>query len=526
MSVRTLRLRASGVLLHPTSLPGIHGNGDLGAGAHRFVDFLASAEQRWWQMLPVGPPGYGDSPYSAESAFAGHPLLVSPESLARAGWLDAARLGPAAPLPSARTDFAAAEAHRMRLLRAAFAAFSAPRNSGASSAGTRPREQDDFAAFCAAEASWLDDFALFRALKREHHGAPWTRWEAGVRRRDPRALDAARGRLAGEIAFEKFVQWAFASEWTSLRAHAAARGVALLGDAPIFVAHDSADVWQNPRDFFLDAAGEPTFVAGVPPDYFSATGQRWGNPLYRWRRMKKSGYAWWIRRLRAALRRFDALRLDHFIGFVRYWRIPATEPTAVAGRWVTGPGEDFFAAVRAALGDLPLVAEDLGVTSRAVKALRDRHRLPGLKVLQFAFGADPQAPDFLPHNYPRRAVVYTGTHDNDTTVGWFYAGGGDGSTRTAEQAEAERRTCLRYLGTEGKEIHWDMVRAALASVAGLALFPMQDLLGLGSEARMNLPGSATGNWAWRFEEGALSPALAERLAGLTRTYGRARGAER
>jgi 4-alpha-glucanotransferase len=294
---------------------------------------------------------------------------------------------------------------------------------------------------------------------------------------------------------------------------------------PIFVAHDSADVWQSPEAFRLDEAGEPTVVAGCPPDYFSATGQRWGNPLYRWRRMRDSGYAWWIERVRVTLRRFDAVRLDHFIGFQRYWEIPATEPTAVRGRWMKGPGADFFDALRRALGHLPLIAEDLGEVTPAVYALRDRLRLPGIRILQFAFGNDRSASSFLPHNYPRRAVVYTGTHDNDTVVGWFHDRGGGDSTRTADEAARERETALRYLGTTGGEINWDMIRAALASVASLALFPLQDVLGLGSDARMNRPGQADGNWTWRFEENALSSAVAERLASLTRTYGRAEGRE-
>ena len=509
MSIATLRQRASGVLLHPTCLPGPHGSGDLGDGARQFVDFLASAAQRWWQMLPVGPPGYGESPYSAESSFAGNPMLVSLEGLAQAGWLDPASLAPEGPLRSDRMDFLPIAAHRTLHLRAAFEAFS-----------RRDEDQRAFRAFCQDSAAWLEDFALFRALKQAHGGVQWTRWEAGVRRREPRALDAARKKLAREIALERFIQYAFDLQWRALRAHAAARGVGLIGDVPIFVAHDSADVWQNPADFFLDEEGEPTFIAGVPPDYFSATGQRWGNPLYRWRRMKKTGYLWWIDRLRVTLRRFDAVRLDHFIGFHRYWRIPASEPTAVRGRWIKGPGADFFDALRGALGDLPLIAEDLGEVTPAVYALRDRYRLPGIKILQFAFGDDPSAPSFQPHNYPRRAVVYTGTHDNDTTAGWFHAAGGAGSTRTAAQAQAERETALRYLGTDGKEIHWDMIRAALASVARLALFPLQDLLGLGSDARMNLPGNPVGNWTWRVEEGALTAALADRLARLTRTYGR------
>jgi 4-alpha-glucanotransferase len=509
MSTPTLHQRSSGVLLHPTCLPGPHGSGDLGSHAHAFVDFLASASQRWWQMLPVAPPGYGESPYSAESAFAGSPLLVSLEALADDGLLDAAAVAPRAPLRNDRIDHVPAEAHRRGHLRAAFEAFEA-----------RPASRRGFDAFCEANASWLDDFSLFRALKHAHGGVQWTRWEPGVRDREPRALELARREHERTIAFERFVQYAFDRQWRELRNHAKERGVGLIGDVPIFVAHDSADVWQHRDLFLLDERGEPTVIAGCPPDYFSATGQRWGNPLYRWRRMKKTGYGWWIERLRATLLRFDAVRLDHFIGFQRYWEIAAGEPTAVKGRWMKGPGGDFFDAVRSALGDLPLIAEDLGETTPAVYALRDRYSLPGIKILQFAFGDDPAAPTFQPHNYPRRAVVYTGTHDNDTTVGWFLDMGGADSTRTAEQSQRERETALRYLGTTGEEIHWDMIRAALASVARVALFPLQDVLGLGSEARMNRPGQARGNWTWRFEEGALAPELAARLATLTRTYGR------
>ena len=509
MTVPTLRQRASGILLHPTSLPGPHGSGDLGVEARRFIDFLATAKQRWWQMLPVGPPGYGESPYSAESAFAGNPLLVSPESLADARLLDAARLAPAKPLRADRIEFTMAEAHRTRLLRAASRAFEA-----------HPQRRSSFVHFCEENGAWLDDFALFRALKEAHGRVQWTRWHAGVRKREPRALEAARKELAPAIAFEKFAQYRFDQEWRRLRAYAAERGIGLIGDLPIFVAHDSADVWQNPEAFFLDDEGEPTYVAGVPPDYFSATGQRWGNPLYRWRRMRKTGYAWWIERMRMALRRFDAVRLDHFIGFERYWRIQASEPTAARGRWIKGPGADFFDAVKSVLGDLPLIAEDLGEVTPKVYALRDRYRLPGIKVLQFAFGADPSADSFLPHNYGRRAVVYTGTHDNDTTVGWWNDPGGNESTRTAAQVRAEHERALSYLATDGKEIHWDMVRAAMASVARLALVPMQDVLGLGSHARMNRPGQEQGNWAWRLADGQLTPELAERLALNAQTYGR------
>jgi len=478
--------------------------------ARGFVDFLAASHQRWWQMLPVGPPGYGESPYSAESAFAGNPMLVSPEGLASWGLLDPALLAPAERLRADRLDYLPMAAHRTKHLRAAFDVFQTRTDHRA------------FDVFCDENREWLDELALFRALKRAHGGVQWTRWEPGVRKREPAALEAARRDLANDVALEKFVQYAFDAQWSELRAYAAGRGIGLIGDLPIFVAHDSADVWQHPGAFFLGEDGEPTVISGCPPDYFSATGQRWGNPLYRWRRMKKGGYAWWIARLRVALSRFDAVRLDHFIGFQRYWEIPATEPTAVRGRWMKGPGADFFDAVeRALIGPLPLIAEDLGEVTPAVIALRDRYALPGIRILQFAFGADRSAPSFLPYNYPKRAVVYTGTHDNDTLVGWFHDAGGPDSTRTAAQVQREREAALRYLGTTGEEIHWDMIRVAQASVAGLAIFPLQDILGLGSEARMNRPGKPDGNWTWRFGAGALTPAVADRLASLTRTYGRA-----
>jgi len=512
MSVPALRRRASGVLLHPTSLPGPHGSGDLGTGSARFVEWLASAGQSWWQMLPVGPPGYGDSPYSADSTFAGSPLLVSLEGLADDGLLDAEALR-ADTMPSTeRVDFGAMHAHRERWLRAAFEAF----RSRAPAHVRRAHE-----AFCDREAFWLRDFGLFRAIKRAHGGLPWTRWAPELRRRDPTALKAASETHADVVAFERFAQFAFDEQWRRLHALAAEHGVALMGDLPIFVAHDSADVWQSPGSFKLDEAGEPTVVAGCPPDYFSATGQRWGNPHYDWEQMRATGYRWWLDRLRAAAARFDVVRLDHFIGFHRVWEIPATEPTAVRGRWTPTPGADLLLAVQAQVGALPFVAEDLGETTPEVYALRDRFDLPGLAILQFAFGDDPAAPSFLPHNFGRRRVVYTGTHDNDTTVGWFRDEGGGDTTRTHEQVVRERATALRYLGTDGREIHWDMIRLALASVADLAVVPAQDVLGLGSEARMNRPGQATGNWSWRLLEGALSPAVAGRLAELTHTYGRA-----
>ncbi len=513
-SLPTLQRRSSGLLLHPTSLPGPHGSGDLGRGAREFVDFLAAAEQRWWQMLPVGPPGYGESPYSAQSAFAGSPLLVSAEGLVGRGWLEPNEVAvPAWVTNDDRIDYLPMAAYRSAMLRAAFRRWSSETSDS--------RPDAAYEAFRERASSWLDDYALFRALKVAHGGVAWTRWREPFRRRDPAALAAVRAELAEEIAFEKFAQYAFDVQWRELRAYAASRGVALIGDIPIFVAHDSADVWQDPGAFFLDDRGEPTAVAGVPPDYFSATGQRWGNPLYRWKRMKRDRYRWWEGRLRTTLDRFDAIRLDHFVGFQRYWRIPADEPTAIRGRWVRGPGADFFDAMRDALGELPLIAEDLGAVNRRVFALRDRYRLPGIKVLQFAFGSDPNADSFRPHNYPRRAVVYTGTHDNDTTVGWFRDEEAASTTRKPGEADAERAAALRYLGTRGEEIHWDMIRIAFASVARVVVVPVQDVLGLGSPARMNRPGTATGNWTWRMPEGALTPAHAERLAALAATYERA-----
>jgi 4-alpha-glucanotransferase len=431
--------------------------------------------------------------------------LIDLDALAEDGLLAAEDLAKKPDFPEGRVDYKAATELRERMLRAAFAAFM---DRGPCD------ERQRFERFCEESRAWLDDYALYSALRAHNGGAPWFQWEAGLRDREPAALERARRELRGEIDL-------FDKQWRELRVICAGLGIGLIGDIPIFVAHDSADVWQHRDLFRLDDEGMPTVVSGVPPDYFSKTGQRWGNPLYRWARMKKNGYSWWIQRLGVTLSRFDAVRLDHFIGFQRYYEIPGSAPTAEKGRWMKGPSADFFRAVRDAFGSLPLIAEDLGAVSPRVKALRDRFNLPGTRVLQFAFGTDVQASDFLPHNLVRRSVVYTGTHDNDTTVGWFTDQGGEGSPRSPEQAEVERAACLQYLGTEGREIHWDMIRMALLSVADLAVFPLQDILGLGSEARMNRPGTGTGNWEWRFREGSLSDAIAERLLALTRTYGRA-----
>ena len=358
------------------------------------------------------------------------------------------------------------------------------------------------------------------ALKETHGGSGWTDWDTPLAKRAPQALATAKQKLAVQIEQQAITQFLFFTQWQALRARCHQAGIKIVGDAPIFVSHDSADVWAQPELFSLDAAGQPTVVAGVPPDYFATTGQRWGNPLYRWDVMKTTGYRWWRKRMAAALKLFDFVRLDHFRGFEAYWEIPASSPTAIGGRWAPGPGRDLFAAIRQELGSLPIYAEDLGLITPAVEALRDELQLPGMRVLQFAFGDDDKAADYRPHNYPRDCVVYTGTHDNDTTVGWFRSEAGEGTTRDEDQVARERDFTLRYLGSDGREIHWDMIRAALGSVADTAIIPLQDLLGLPSTARMNQPGTGTGNWRWRMKPGEITTAIENRLADMTRVYDR------
>ncbi len=508
MSRFRLDERAAGVLLHPTSLPGPFGSGDLGPEAVRLAGWLHEAGARFWQMLPVSPPGFGNSPYSAQSAFAGNPLLVSPARLQDDGLLDSAPEEQTTD-ETERVDYPRAAARRERLLRRAFTRFPAT-----------AEQQRDFEGFCEAQGEWLEPFVLYRAIKSAHGEASWTAWPEELRSREPRALARSGADLAGELSFRRFEQWCFDRHWRAFREACHERGVGLIGDVPIFVAHDSADVWSHPEWWWLDDRGEPTVVAGVPPDYFSATGQRWGNPLYRWDRLRETGYRFWVERLELALERFDALRLDHFIGFHRAWEIPVAEQSAVSGRFVPGPGGELFERVREKLGELPFIAEDLGLTTPEVRALRDRFGFPGLRVLQFAFGTDPQADDFLPHRYRRRTIVYTGTHDNDTVVGWFHEKPGRDSTRTRAGVAREQRAALDYLGGTAEEIHWSMIRAALWSVADLAVVPAQDLLGLGSLARMNRPATTSGNWEWRLAPGAMSPELASRLAKMVRVSGR------
>jgi 4-alpha-glucanotransferase len=501
------------VLLHLTSLPGPHGHGDLGPSALRFADFLAAGEQSWWQVLPVGPPGLGESPYASPSAFAGSPWLISLETLVEDGLLDRADLErPARRLREDRAAFGPARRFREPRLRKAFARFE-----------QRPgRRRAPLEAFRQGNRSWLEDYALYCALDGAHGGAPWTAWDPELRSRRRGALERARRALAGEVRYHAFLQHQFDRQWSRLRRHCRDRGIGLMGDLPIFVAHHSADVWAHQELFRLDGSGRPTVVAGIPPDYFSRTGQLWGNPVYRWDVLRRRGYDWWLARLEAVFQRFDAVRLDHFVGFQRFWEVPASARTAIPGRWAPGPGADFFEAVFRRLGRVQLIAEDLGVLTPEVKALRDGFGLPGMRVLQFAFGNDPEAESYRPHTYPAHTVAYTGTHDNDTTVGWFRDRGSRASTRSPAEIRAERRFALRYLGSDGREIHWDMIRLASMSPANTVIVPFQDLLGLGSEARLNSPGTPSGNWAWRLSRGALAPSLSRRLGELTVTYGRAR----
>ncbi|HSM50793.1 MAG TPA: 4-alpha-glucanotransferase, partial [Thermoanaerobaculia bacterium] len=491
--------RGAGLLLHPTSLPSRFGAGDLGPEAASFLDWAARAGQSVWQVLPLGPTGMGNSPYGCLSAFAGNPLLVSPELCRDEGLLGEDDLARAESPGGDRVDFAAAAGSRERQLRHAFTAFRESPSESLSRAFAEFREAPE-------QATWLRDWALFAALKAGHGGRAWTDWDPELRDRRPGALAAAERRLGEELEYHRFVQFLFFRQWSALRDRTRAAGVELLGDLPIYVAADSADVWAHRELFELDGASQPLRVAGVPPDYFSATGQLWGNPLYRWDRLRESGYAWWIERLRANLRLTDRVRLDHFRGFAGFWAVPAGEATAEGGTWVEGPGAELFEAIAAALGGLPLVAEDLGVITPDVTALRDRFGLPGMKVLQFGF--DPGS-DHAPHRLVPHSVVYTGTHDNDTTRGWFES-----------LDEGARRRVLLYTGGTPETISWDLLRTAYTAVAELAIAPVQDLLGLDGSARMNRPGSDAGNWGWRLAPGSLGGDLAERLAELVAVAGR------
>ncbi len=491
--------RASGVLLHPTSFPSRYGIGDLGHDAYKFVDFLAETDQTLWQVMPLGPTGYGDSPYASFSAFAGNPLLISPDLLARDGYLPPEDLADVPDFPGHQVDFGLVIEYKKNLLARAFAHFEEKEATD---------HQAAFEAFTSAQKEWLDDYALFMALKDFHGGAIWNSWEKGLAQHEPRVLAQWRRKLAKEVRYYQFQQFQFFRQWSSLRQYANERNIKIIGDIPIFVALDSADVWSHPDLFYLDEESNPTVVAGVPPDYFSATGQRWGNPLYRWDVMAKNNYRWWLSRFRKTFEQVDIVRIDHFRGFEAYWEVPANEETAINGRWVKAPGRQLFATLKRQLGDLPIIAEDLGLITPEVTALREEFHFPGMKVLQFAFG-DDHTNAYLPHNYEVNSVVYTGSHDNNTTRGWWY-----------DISDKERVAVQLYLARDGSDVSWDLIRLAFSSVAAMAIIPLQDILDLGAEARMNTPGRPQGNWSWRYWLDALNDAIKDRLNTITRLYSR------
>ncbi len=491
--------RSAGILLHPTSLPGRYGIGELGDVAYEFVDLLDAHDQTLWQILPLGPTGYGDSPYACFSALAGNHLLLDLAQLSAEGDIPETTLANAPAFPADHVDFGAVISFKNAILRQAAQTFR-ERTVG--------ERRNAFDAFCEENADWLEDFALFMALKDAHDGKPWDTWEEDLVTREPEALRTWRERLDNEVFLHRYLQYQFFRQWEALKAYANARGIQIVGDIPIFVAYDSVDVWSNPEIFYLDEDRQPTKVAGVPPDYFSPTGQLWGNPLYRWEKLAEQDYTWWIQRVEMTLAKVDIIRLDHFRGFAAYWEIPAGEPTAVNGEWADGPGAPFFQALGDALGELPIIAEDLGHITPDVEALRDQFALPGMNILQFAFASDAGNP-YLPHNLPQNSIIYTGTHDNDTTVGWY-----------EKREEEELRNLHRYLGPVDEPVHWALIRMAYRSVSNVAVIPMQDVLGLGSEARMNTPGKMGGNWTWRFQTAQIDPERWQQLKAMVRTYGR------
>jgi 4-alpha-glucanotransferase len=491
--------RSCGILCHPTSMPGRFGIGELGTSMYRFIDFLVEAGQSIWQILPLGPTGYGDSPYQPFSAFAGNPLLIGLEPLLAEGLLDEEDVALAQPFPQDAVLYGPVIEFKNRALRRSYARFNQQ----------TPRAlRKEFAAFRAEEHAWLEDYALFMALKLQFNWAVWTDWEPGIALRQEKALTHWRRTLRDEVDYQCYLQFLFARQWREVKRYANDAGITLVGDVPIFMGHDSADVWSHRELFRLDEQGRPTVVAGVPPDYFSPTGQLWGNPLYRWDVLRADGYAWWLARLKRVFAQVDFMRLDHFRGFSGYWEVAADAETAIDGHWVKGPGSELFHAIERAFGGLPIIAEDLGLISADVIALREELGLSGMRVLQFGFEGDAGSPH-LPHNLPRDCVIYTGTHDNDTTAGWY-------ATR---DAEVQHRVRV-YTGTDGNQISWTFIRLAMNSVAEIALFPLQDVLGLGTEARLNRPGDPHGNWAWRYRESMLTPALADALRQMARVAGR------
>lgn len=502
--------RASGILLHPTSLPGEYGIGDLGPEAYSFVNFLEEAGQSYWQILPLGPTGYGDSPYQCFSAFAGNTLLIAPEKLVEDGFLTSEQIADRPAFAGDRVDYGGVYEWKNKILSLAFEGL-----HHTTSVDLRGK----FETFQQENGWWLDDYAMYKAVKESQGQAAWYEWPTPYKLRDQGALAAAAGALYDRILEQKFYQFLFYRQWSSLKEYANKHGIRIIGDVPIFVALDSSDVWCNQDKFKLNPDGSPRVVAGVPPDYFSSTGQLWGNPIYDWDAMRKDNFSWWIARVAFTLRTVDIVRVDHFRGFAAAWEVPGGDETAENGRWVDVPGKELFMTLRQHLGELPVIAEDLGVITPDVEELRDSNGFPGMRILQFAFGGDAKNHD-LPHNYIENCVAYTGTHDNDTTAGWWRSQAGEGSTRDEAAVSREHDYALKYLNTDGAEIHWDLIRAVWGSVAHTAIAPLQDVLGIGNEGRMNLPASTAGNWSWRFGEGDLTEEIGGRLRELTEVYGR------
>lgn len=491
--------RAAGIILHPTSLPGPDGIGDLGPEAYRWIDFLHRSGCQLWQVLPLGPTGYADSPYQCFSAFAGNPYLISATMLLDQGLLKKDDLADRPQFPLEKVDYGPVIEWKITILRRCFSHFRKNLN---------PTQQAEFESYKHAQKEWLAPFATFMAIKDQQGGGGWNEWPEELRKRKPKTMAKFIKEFAEAIEYQSFQQFLFHRQWTALRDYAHEKGIRIVGDIPIFVAYDSADVWMHKDLFYLDNDDLPEVVAGVPPDYFSETGQLWGNPLYNWEVHRNDGYRWWLARMQSVLNQVDIVRLDHFRGFEAYWEVPFGRETAVEGRWVTGPGKDFLKVIKAELGELPIIAEDLGVITEPVKQMRDRFNLPGMKILQFAFAKDPDD-DFLPHNYPENCVAYTGTHDNNTTRGWYESA-----------PEREQDFCRRYLARSGQDIAWSMIRALWGSVAAWVLAPMQDFLSLGYWARMNYPGTASGNWGWRMHPDAINEGLIDRLHETNYLYGR------
>lgn len=508
-----MKRRASGVLLHITSLPSPYGIGDLGPAAHLFVDFLVNSCQGFWQILPLNPTStmYGSSPYSSYSAFAGNPLLISPDLLVQEGFLTKKDVGKAPFSSSKRADFKAVTEYKALLFHKAYEQYQ-----------SRIGSDQSFLRFCHENTEWLEDYALFVALKAHFQGSVWSRWPQNLRDRREEAIRAWKEKLRAQMIKEKFVQYLFFRQWDALKAYCRANRVQIIGDLPIYVHYHSADVWAHPDLFLLDEKKRPSVVSGFPPDYYSATGQLWGNPIYRWDVLKEREYDWWVKRVTHNIRLFELVRLDHFMGFVQYWEVKAHYKTAMKGRWVKGPREGFFNTLMRNFPSLPFIAEDLGLITSDVREVRDRYALPGMRILQFAFSDNSPMNPYKPTQYIQNCVAYTGTHDNNTLMGWLY-GTSDHSTRKLEEIQREREHALQYLGYRGKgkkDIHWEFIRLLMMSVANLVITPMQDLLGLGEEARMNRPATAHGNWEWRLHPGKLTPSLVKRLSEMTVLYGR------